>query len=70
MIYIDINGELKLCLLFINFMLILLLKRLDEWVILCIYCLFCNENLFVGLKSVDDSKVIVYDDFGNEILII
>lgn len=51
-------------------MLILLLKRLDEWVILCIYCLFCNENLFVGLKSVDDSKVIVYDDFGNEILII
>lgn len=36
--------------------------------ILSFYLYLCK--LVVGLKSVDDSKVIVYDDFGNEILII
>lgn len=69
-IYIDINGDLKSCSLLTNFTSALPLKRSDEWVISCIYCSPRNENLLVGLKSVDDSKVTVYDDLGNEILTI
>lgn len=46
------------------------LKGSEGWNISCIYCSPRNENLLVGLVNVDNSKVAVYDDLGNEILTI
>lgn len=70
LIYIDMDGNLKSYSLLAYSTSTLSLKGSEGWNISCIYCSPRNENLLVGLVSVDNSKVAVYDDLGNEILTI